>query len=180
MTTIEWNVVLTTSSGHYQQASDLLQPYGEVSKTAYFNVLALQVEDVARFLEQLHQDLEGDHALAESLGRVVPVTVRFRFQTPAEFEAKAREAVEPWLTRLAGARFHVRMHRRGFKGRLSSQDEEQFLDHHILERIGLESPAVIDFDDPDYIIAVETLGQDAGLSIWDRVARDRYPLLKLD
>jgi hypothetical protein len=40
---------------------------------------------------------------------------------------------------LIGKRFHVRMHRRGFNGKLSSQQEAQFLDgflfaSHLRER----------------------------------------------
>lgn len=173
----DWNVVVTTASGRYGEARRLLQPYGAVDKTDYFNVLTLRVEDVRRFLEDLREDMADAPEGARLLGRVMPVTVRFRFQTPAEFEAEARRAVTPWLAHLAGARFHVRMHRRGFRDRISSQGEEQFLDHHI---IGGTAGAVIDFDDPDYILAVETLGQEAGLSLWDRGARHRYPFLKLD
>ena len=37
---------------------------------------------------------------------------------------------------LAGKNFHVRMHRRGFKGRISSHDEERFLDTILLEELG--------------------------------------------
>jgi len=82
---------------------------------------------------------------------------------------------------LRGKRFHVRMHRRGFKGRLSSQHEEQFLDHHLLERLEARGSAGrIDFDDPDAIIAVETLGQVAGLSRWTRDQLRKYEMLTLD
>jgi tRNA(Ser,Leu) C12 N-acetylase TAN1 len=38
----------------------------------------------------------------------------------------------------------------------------------------------IDFDDPDYIIDIETVGQRAGMSLWSREHRLRYALLKLD
>ncbi|HLF13048.1 MAG TPA: hypothetical protein VJA26_17745, partial [Gammaproteobacteria bacterium] len=76
---------------------------------------------------------------------------------------------------------HVRMHRRGFKGKLSSQHEEQFLDHFLLERLNVAGASgAIDFDDPDVIIAMETLGQQAGLSRWTREQLHAYELLKLD
>jgi tRNA(Ser,Leu) C12 N-acetylase TAN1 len=85
------------------------------------------------------------------------------------------------LGELKGKRFHVRMHRRGFKGRLSSQHEEQFLDHHLLERLTQEAaPGGIDFNDPDVIIAVETLGQTAGLSFWTREQHQSFELLRMD
>jgi hypothetical protein len=73
------------------------------------------------------------------------------------------------------------MCRRGFKGRLSSMDEEHFLDGHLLgllERAG--TPGRITFDDPDAIISVETVGPRSGLSLWTREELARYPFLGLD
>jgi tRNA(Ser,Leu) C12 N-acetylase TAN1 len=64
---------------------------------------------------------------------------------------------------------------------MSSQEEEQFLDRFILEQAMITGqPAHVDFDDPDLVIAVETIGQQAGLSIWSRNERHRMPFLKLD
>ncbi len=177
---VPWNVVVTVNAGRYRQAQALLRAFGQVHKTEYYNVLALSVDDVTAFLDDLARELAADPAAAQSIARVVPVTATFVFQTPEEFEQRATAAVEPWLAQLAGHGFHVRMHRRGFKGRLSSQHEERFLDHFIVEHTGKGHPARVDFDDPDYIVAVETLGQEAGLSLWDRAARARWPLLGLD
>ena len=111
----------------------------------------------------------------------MPVTHTFTFQTPAIFEEKARETVSPWIPGLAAMGFHIRMHRRGFKGKISSMEEERFLDNFILdalERAG--TPGHITFEDPDAIIVVETIGQRAGLSLWTREELQRYPLLHLD
>ena len=86
-----------------------------------------------------------------------------------------------WVLELAQSAFHVRMHRRGFKGRLSSQDEERFLDSVLLaalEEAG--TPGRITFEDPDAIISVETVGQRAGMSFWRRDDLERYPFLRLD
>jgi hypothetical protein len=46
----------------------------------------------------------------------MPVTRTFDIETPAEFEGKAREAAPTFVPDLAGNAFHVRFHRRGFKG----------------------------------------------------------------
>jgi tRNA(Ser,Leu) C12 N-acetylase TAN1 len=40
--------------------------------------------------------------------------------------------------------------------------------------------ANVDFSDPDLIIALETVAQVGGLSLWNREQRQRYALLKLD
>lgn len=179
---VDWNVVITAYDGEFDEAIRLLRPYGEVARTAYRNVLAIQVEDLAEFMRAIQAATRGDATISNSVSRIVPVTHKFRFQSPAEFEEKVCSLVDGWLiTELNGKRFHVRMHRRGFKGRLSSQHEEQFLDHHLLERLKQEgAQGQIDFDDPDVIIAVETLGQTAGVSRWTREQRQSFELLNLD
>jgi tRNA(Ser,Leu) C12 N-acetylase TAN1 len=119
--------------------------------------------------------------LLQLLARVVPVTCTFSFQSPEEFETKAKEAVLYWLPQLEGKKFYVRMHRRGFKGRISSLEEEHFLDKILLEElVKIGNPGQITFENPDAIVVVETVGQQAGLSCWTREEWQRYPLLKLD
>lgn len=178
---VDWNVVVTVYDGEFNEAIRLLRPYGEVARTDYWNVLTMQVEDVIGFMRAIETATRVDATIPNSVSRIVPVTQTFRFQSPAEFEDEARSLVDRWLSELKGKRFHVRMHRRGFKGQLSSQHEEQLLDHHLLERLAEKgAPGRIDFDDPDAIIAVETLGQTAGLSLWTRDQRQSFELLNLD
>jgi tRNA(Ser,Leu) C12 N-acetylase TAN1 len=175
----DWNVIVTARD--YRAARGCLAAFGEVARTDFFNGLTMKVPDVERFVEELREAVSRDPVLAQALARVVPVTQRFTFQSPAEFEAGARDMVAAWVDDLAGCAFHVRMHRRGFRGRLSSQDEERFLDRFLLKRLAEQgAPGRITFDDPDVIIAVETVGQQAGLSLWGREARARYPFLGLD
>ena len=177
----DWNVVVTAHEHGYSQAREFMETFGTVSKTDYFNVLALNVEDIGQFIENLRRRIDEDPSLMNILARVMPVSCTFSFQSPMEFENKAREAVALWLPGLDDKRFHVRMHRRGFRGRISSQQEERFLDEFVMEHLSSEgSPGEVSFDDPDVIIAVETIGQQAGLSIWTRKDRARYPFLKLD
>jgi tRNA(Ser,Leu) C12 N-acetylase TAN1 len=176
-----WNVVATVYGHEFDEARRLLAPFGDVRRTDYYNVLAMRVGDVIAFLEALEETIRSDASIPNSVARIVPVTHTFRFDSPEEFETEARAVVDQWLPDLQHARFYVRMHRRGFRGRLSSQHEEQFLDHHLVEALQSRgSSARIDFDDPDQIIAVETLGQTAGLSRWSRRQLRTYSLLKLD
>jgi len=178
---MDWNVVVTIQEHGYNQAREFLQKFGKVNKTEYFNVLVLQVDEVHTFLETMKSALTQYSSSLECVARIMPVTDVFKFQTPAEFEEKAKTIVSLWLTELAGKRFHVRMHRRGFKGQLSSQIEERFLDSVILKSLvqQSESAPIIDFDDPDYIIAVETVGQVAGFALWSREQLQQYPFLKI-
>jgi len=55
------------------------------------------------------------------------------------------------------------------------------LDEALLETLEHRgTPGRIDFDDPDFILDVETVGQRAGMSLWTREDLHRYPFLKLD
>ncbi len=177
---LEWNVVITVRE-EYKRARKLLQAFGEIERTGFFNVLVLKVNDVEYFMDSLRARIADEPALLDCLGHVMPVSATFTFQSPAEFETKARETVEPWLELLAGKSFHVRMHRRGFKQRMSSAEEERFLDAFIMARLAnAGTPGQISFEDPDIIIAVETVAQRAGLALWRRADMQRYPFLQLD
>lgn len=177
----DWNVVVTTHERRYRHARTFLVPLGVIRESGFYNVLVMQVEEPLSFLDVVERALAAQPEYAPALARVLPVTVTFCFQSPQEFEDKAATAALAMLANAQGNRFHVRMHRRGFKGRLSSQDEEHFLDDRLLEALresGTEG--IIDFSNPDWILALDTVGQRAGLSLWSRTQLLRHPLLKLD
>jgi tRNA(Ser,Leu) C12 N-acetylase TAN1 len=177
----KWNVVITIQEHFFEQAWQCLKPFGVLAKTEFHNVLVMQTEDTQQTLQQLQKKLNADAVLQTAISRVMPVTNGFTFQLAEEFENKARAVAETLLPKVANKTFHVRMHRRGFKGRLSTIEEEKFLDTYILDQLEQSgSPCKINFDDPDVIIAVETVAQQAGISIWSREDIERYPILKLD
>jgi tRNA(Ser,Leu) C12 N-acetylase TAN1 len=177
----DWNVVVSVPEHGFKQTREFLGAWGPVRRTEFYNVLVMRIDDIPAFLAGLQQRVMENPDVQGFLGRVVPITDTFVFQSPEEFEAKARDAVTAYLSHLSGKRFHVRMHRRGFKGRLSSQEEERFLDVFLLESLAQQgTPGRVAFDDPDAIIALETVGQQAGLSLWTRQDLQRYPFLKLD
>lgn len=177
----DWNVVVTVHEGGFVHACRLLEPYGLVQRSDFFNILVMRADDPVWLLTELHRQLAGLPAIATWIARFLPLQQFFTFQSAGEFESRARDAVATLLPRLAGSRFHVRMHRRGFKGKLSSMEEERFLDTFLLERLAeTGTPARVTFDDPDAIIALETLGPRCGLSLWERDELARFPLLHLD
>ncbi len=176
-----WNVVVSLHEHGFRRAFKLLQGLGAVYTTEFLNVLVMEVSNIPRFLETLNAWVSEDPSLLKLISRIVPVTSTFSFQSAEEFETKAQEAILYWLPQLADKSFHVRMHRRGFKGRLASPEEERFLDQVLLKELGkIGNPGHITFEEPDAIIVVETVGQQAGLSCWNREDLQRYPFLRLD
>jgi tRNA(Ser,Leu) C12 N-acetylase TAN1 len=179
--TRDWNVVVSVREGGFNRARKLLRELGAVSPSGFLNLLVMRVDDPKRLLEALAERAAQQPDALDFLGRAVPVSSTFTFQSPAEFEARARDAALAFLPELAGKGFHVRRYRHGFKGRLSSQEEERLLGTALLEALEKAgTPGRVAFEDPDVILAVETLGNRAGLSLWTREELRRYPLLRLD
>jgi len=178
---LDWNVVVSVYEEGYKHALRLLQPFGRVARTDYYNVLVMKVDDISAFIDRLAALVAETPGVLNDISRVVPCEACFDYESADEFESKARDAALSWVPELAQSAFHVRMHRRGFKGRLSSQDEERFLDSVLLaalEEAG--TPGRITFEDPDAIISIETVGQRAGLSFWRRQDLEQFPFLRLD
>lgn len=177
-----WNVVVTLLPEGFRDATRILPRFGQVWRTAYWDVLVMRTEQPAReFLEAVRELLVRDATLANAVARLVPVTETFTYTTPEAFRTNARAVVTAWATDLEGKRFYVRMHRRGFKGVISSHDEECALGDYVLARLQREgSTAHVSFDDPDWVIAIETVDDRAGLSRWARDDFERYELLRLD
>ncbi len=174
----DWNVVVTTPEGGFALACDILEEFGRVRRTHFYNVIVVKVADLEKLLEGLAEFAARSQMFAGAISRVAPAQRAFNFSSVEEFEAKSRKIALAWADDLAGKRFHVRMHRRGFKGRLSSQDEERFLDRALLDALAAAgSPGAIAFDDPDAVIAIDTVDNRAGLSLWTRADLARYPFL---
>jgi len=177
----DWNAVITVREGGFAPTRRLLAALGEVKKTEFFNILVMRAADPFQLLVDLQGQLAGNPDIAAWISRFIPMQQRFAFQSVAEFELRSREVVLEWLPRLANASFHLRMHRRGFKGKLSSAEEERFLDEFLLNRLAeAGTPGKAAFDYPDAIIALETIGTQAGLSLFSRDELQRFPLLHLD
>lgn len=120
-----WNVVVTARQDRLPEARRALRALGHVERTGFYNVLALNVDELESFLPRLDR-LVADHpSLAESIASVFPADRCFDFADAADFESKARDAALAWASQLAGKSFHVRVHRRGRKRTLVSPDEER-------------------------------------------------------
>jgi tRNA(Ser,Leu) C12 N-acetylase TAN1 len=177
----EWNAILSVREHGFRQALEVFGEFGEVKRTEFYNIILLRALDVTQMLETLRERAEVAPESLAFLARIIPVTRTFIFNSPEEFEERARSAVFSWKPNLLGKSFFVRIHRRGFKGRLSSMDEERSLDTLLLEELERSGGAgKIVFEDPDAVIAIETVGNRAGIALFTREEKKRYPFIRVD
>jgi len=174
----DWNVIVTLPEATFREARRFLRRWGEVQRTGYFHVLTLTVEDVESFLTEVGKAVEEKPGTLNILSHIIPAQQTFNFASAEEFEGKARDIAILWAPMLAGMSFHVRLHRRGFKGRLSTLKEERFLDEALLDALdALGRPGRVSFTDPDAILQIETIDGRAGVSLWRHEDLRRYPFL---
>ena len=143
---LEWNVVISVNDRGFEDAFKKLSRFGLIRKTGFFNVLFMKADDLSGVLESLLQWISEDPHALSFLSKLIPVTDTFIFQSPLEFKEKAKGIVLEWVPELEGKGFHVRMRRRGFKGKLSGLEGEHFLDKVLLdalEKTGIQQDVII-------------------------------------
>jgi len=174
-----WNILATSLEGQRDALLVSLRRLGQFRPAGYRNVVAGLVTDREVFLGRVRDALAGDPLLPTALAKIVPVDATLRFE-PADPLPTLAGAVEPMLDRLAGGTFFVRCERRGLKGRLHSPTLERDLADRIwraLEERG-HTPRVA-FQNPDAVLVVETLGDEAGIGVITRALRERYPFVRV-
>jgi tRNA(Ser,Leu) C12 N-acetylase TAN1 len=178
---MEWNVVVSIYQEGFRRVVRSLRDLGAVERTKYHNVLVVAAEDPLVLLEQIEQRTRADPALYDAISRVAPSMQGFAFDTAEEFEKKAIAAMKKWLPQLGGRTFHVRLHRRGIEHHLSPAHAEQLLGDALLDALKRQgTPGSISFSDPDAVIAIDTVDDRAGLSLWTREDLSRYKMLRPD
>lgn len=177
---MEWNAVAIPAERCFGEARRFLQAFGQVQRSSYLNVLAVKTADPARtFLEALAAELEREPERRDLLARIAPCEETFDFQTPAEFDLRAREVGLKHVDRLVGRSFHVRIHRRGFKKDFERLARERELGMALLTATSAgDAKNRISYDDPDAVVAIEMIDGRAGLSIWTRDDLAKFPLLR--
>ena len=174
----DWNVLVTLAEPTFRIARKLLARWGTLRRTKYFNVTVMAVADPVSFLHEFNAAVEQSPGILNAMSHVAPFEHLFEFDDAAEFETKAREIALNYVPLLIGKSFHVRLHRRGLKGTISTPTEERFLDETLLGALAAAgSPGRISFEDPDFVLLIETVAQRGGLALWTREELKRYPFL---
>jgi len=176
---MDWNIVISIYQDGFRRARRALSELGAVEGTPYHNVLVMKVDDPMVLLSAIEQLTEDNTALYDAISRVAPAQRGFAFDSADAFKEQARSILLEWSPQLGGRSFHVRLHRRGARHDLPTQDTERFLDDALLEATNLAGmPARISFADPDAVIAIDTVDDRAGIALWTREDLARHRLLR--
>jgi tRNA(Ser,Leu) C12 N-acetylase TAN1 len=174
----DWNVTVTLAEPTFRIARNLLARWGRLRRTEFFNVAVMAVADTDSFLREFAAAVEQMPGILNAMSHVVPLEHVFAFKDASEFDEKLRDIALSYAPQLAGRSFHVRLRRRGLKGIISTPEEERLLDELLLEASAAAGkPGRITFEDPDYVLLIETVGESGGVALWTGDDLKRYPFL---
>jgi tRNA(Ser,Leu) C12 N-acetylase TAN1 len=174
-----WNVLATALEGRRDALLMALRRLGRFGGGGYRNILTGLVSDPPTFLAEVREALASDRLLATALARLVPIELRVRFD-PDDPATDLAAAAEPFLDRIGSGTFYVRVERRGLKGRLHSGAVEREVGTRVWTALAARGHVPhVAFQDPDHVLAVETLGEEAGLGLLPRTLRHDYPFVRV-
>jgi tRNA(Ser,Leu) C12 N-acetylase TAN1 len=174
-------VIATAQPHHEAEARATLATLGELHESPFPNVVLVTVDDVGAFTDALVKVIADNPSAGRSIARVLPAQRTFRFGSLADLEAITRQLIDDWTEDLEGATFHVRCHRRGRVNDLDPAEEEDFLGDAILRMLSDRgTPGRVSFDDPDVVIDIETLNDEAAISMWTRDDLRSHPFLRIE
>ena len=177
---MDWNTIVTVRPGpqHEHELLGALARFGRFRPTHFPDVCVGQVSEIGAFLEALRTGLEAHARWTAHIGRVIPADAVFPF-TSETLTDRLKQAVAPLVARMTEGSFCVRLERRGLAGKVRTQEIEAVVGDHVNRLAGSQGTRLrIKLDDPDFVIAAETLGQECGISLLPRASRQRYPFLR--
>ncbi len=176
-----WNLLVTVRAGGAKAARALIGRIGALRPSPFpDDVVLAHVDDVFEALDMLQGAMVDDPLGRAAIVRVRPAQHTLACHDLAELERVTGDLVGDWRDELAGATFHVRCHHRGGGDDIDASEVEAFLGEAVLRELEVGgTPGSIDFDDPDAVIDVETLGGEAAISLWTRDDLRAYPFLRI-
>lgn len=172
----DWNVLVTylPGRGNWPRLRGALSRFGHFWATPFRGVCLGRVEDARAFLEALREALEAKAPWTRALARAIPVERSFSFSAES-LGAQLCEAVAGFGTRIEGS-FYVRLERRGLPGAVDSPAIERAVADHLYDvAAGRGVTLRTDFEDPDWLVIAETVGNACGVALVPRAMRERYP-----
>ncbi|MFN3566141.1 MAG: THUMP domain-containing protein [Burkholderiaceae bacterium] len=171
-------VTVQPGPGFRRELLGALARFGRFRATPFRDVCVGRVDDRTAFLDALRDARAAGAPWTQRVGRVIPADAVFWF-TPQTFTDRLKETVTPLAERIGSGSFCVRIERRGFAGEVKTQDIERAIGEHVHALAAAQGKTLrTQFDDPDFVIAVETLGNECGVALLPRALREAYPFVR--
>ncbi len=175
---LDWNLVVTAHGGRRHDLVYALRPIVKLRRAGFAEVLVGRTDDLGTCLDAIAARAADPVVGSEILARVVPVARTFALAPDIEPQLVAE--VSSLVDALADASFHVRVERRGHKRLVQSDRVERLLGSTIGDALRARGRVPrVTFSDPDTIVAVELIGEVAGIGLVPRDLRTRYPFVRL-
>ncbi len=176
---LPWNVLATAKDKQQRHLAKRLRRFGDFRWTQFRGVLVGRVEDQQAFFEQLRRCEENEPGFLRPLAKMVPIDRLFTF-TVENLPTVLKSMMADYVDVIDSGTFYVRVERRGHAGAFHSRELEQELDRAVVESSAVRGEApVVSFDDPDVILAVETVGDECGVGALTRALRSRFPFIRV-
>ena len=172
----DWNVLVTSRSGHQRALTRAFQDLGDFEVSASRDVMVGVVRDRYMFLDTVASRLARGQRLPACLGRLLPVDRTITLPPGAPDQALGNLVAE--LAPQIGARsYHVRLDVHGHRELHGRRLELVLADRAWDALAGAGHHPVVCFEDPDVVLQVEVVGDTAGAALLDRRMRETYPFL---
>ncbi len=177
----DWNFVVTTYPEGWKPAVRALRDLASLQPSGHYNVLLAHADDPMALLDAVERKAACAPVLIDTVSRIAPALVAFDYENDESFESQAIAAAVPWLSRLDGGSFHVRVHRRGGGLSATASAQERRLGKALLDKLrDAGASAKISFDDPDFILSIDAIDGRAGLGLWTRDDLRHHRFLRPD
>ena len=175
-----WNLLVTSHEGLREELLGALRPQVRFRRGGFPNVLVATVADPHEFLDVLRDASASSGTVRAALAKALPIDRTVRFPDPSTFLDAITATLSPLCDRLAGKTFFVRLHRRGFRGLIDSTRIEGEIGAWLVETLRTRGhDPHVRFQDPDVIVAIETLRDEAGIALLPRELREKHPFTRV-
>lgn len=177
----DWNVLVTAQPqpGAVTELLHGLRKFGVFGLTPYACVCVGYVPDPSAFVEALLEAEQAARPWTRRLSRVVPVLRQFDF-VPESLKGKLQLAAASIAESIPGGTFSVRAELRGLGDDVQQPDLEDLVARALTSLGDVRGKSFLRaFDDTDYVIAVEIVGETCGVGVLSRDMRSRYPFVRV-
>jgi tRNA(Ser,Leu) C12 N-acetylase TAN1 len=176
----QWNLIVTVVPGphHIHDVRSSLGYLGHFWLTSFRDVLIGWTDDTQTLLQAITEAREKDKRWSHMIGRVIPVQNVFFF-TADSLTEQLKRAVAPLVKEMQSGRFYFRLERRGMAGQIPSQEVEQAVAAHLVSLADdKDIELTTDFEDPDFVVAAETIGNECGVCLLTRELMKQFPFVR--